>query len=33
MKYVKNETFLRKSYAPVVVTLDELNAIMAVLVK
>jgi hypothetical protein len=32
MKYIKNETILRKSYAPVVVTLDELNAIMAILV-
>src|SRR5258708_31191860 len=33
MKYVQNETILRKSYAPVVVTLDELNAIMAILVS
>src|ERR1700738_1666511 len=33
MNYVKNETSLRKSYAPVVVTLDALNAIMAILVQ
>jgi hypothetical protein len=33
MKYVKNETSLRKTYAPVVVTLDELNAIMAIMVS